>query len=411
MENLILFDDNSLIEHLKPFTYTRPIGDLRVGILTIREKWEKMLQAKISFHTQFHLSDKYQCRIAGVNLLINSSIIPDSTLVERIKQLPIYHALFDNDVIIAIKLDATASRLFLGGQMPDQLAVVDWKQPYTQVKRIWDIFSLNYAEIRKDFEMLTRGRKSQPLEAQNRLLGSSDDLFIEEGAKIDCSILNTKTGPIYIGKEAEVLEGSMLRGPLALCEHAATKMGTKIYGATTLGPHCKVGGELNNVVMFGYSNKGHDGFLGNAVIGEWCNLGADTNNSNLKNNYSEVKLWNYASEKLENSNLQFCGLFMGDHSKCGINTMFNTGTVVGVAANIFGAGFPPKFIPSFSWGGADGFATYRPEEAVDAAERMMSRRNIELTHEDEQLLRTVFEQSMKYRYWENNDDSNLNQKD
>jgi UDP-N-acetylglucosamine diphosphorylase/glucosamine-1-phosphate N-acetyltransferase len=246
------------------------------------------------------------------------------------------------------------------------------------------------------------------LESHNRLLGSIEDLFIEEGAKIDCAILNTKTGPIYIGKDAEVMEGSMLRGPLALCEHAATKMGTKIYGATTLGPHCKVGGELNNVVLFGYSNKGHDGFLGNSVIGEWCNLGADTNNSNLKNNYGEVKVWNYASEKLENSKLQFCGLFMGDHSKCGINTMFNTGTVVGVAANIFGAGFPPKFIPSFSWGGAEGFVTYRPEEAVEAAERMMSRRKIELSHDDEQILRTVFEQSMKFRSWENNRDANLN---
>jgi UDP-N-acetylglucosamine diphosphorylase/glucosamine-1-phosphate N-acetyltransferase len=408
MENLILFDDKSLIDHLKPFTYTRPIGDLRVGMLTIREKWEKHIQSKISFHTQFHLSDKYQCHFAQINLLVNSSIIPDLALIERIKHLPIYHALYANDTIIALKLDATASRLFLGGQLPDQLATVDWNEPYTQVKRIWDIFRLNDAEIRKDFELVTRGKKSQPLETHNHLLGPIGDLFIEEGAKVACSILNTSSGPIYIGKNAEVLEGSMLRGPLVLCEHAATKMGTKIYGATTLGPHCKVGGELNNVVMFGYSNKGHDGFLGNAVIGEWCNLGADTNNSNLKNNYSDVKVWNYASEMFETSNLQFCGLFMGDHSKSGINTMFNTGTVVGVAANIFGAGFPPKFIPSFSWGGADGFVTYRPEDAVEAAERMMSRRNIELGQEDEQVLRTVFEQSMKYRHWEKNDGSILN---
>ena len=408
MENLILFDDKSRIEHLKPFTYTRPIADIRIGILTIREKWEKNLQAKASFYTQFHLSDKFQCKIAPVNLLVNASVLPDLALVNRIRQLPLHHALCNEETILALKLDATATRMYLGGQMPEQLAFVDWTAPYLQLKHIWDIFSLNDTEIRKDFNLLSKGRKSQVLESHNRLLGSIEDLFIEEGAKIDCAILNTKTGPIYIGKDAEVMEGSMLRGPLALCEHAATKMGTKIYGATTLGPHCKVGGELNNVVLFGYSNKGHDGFLGNSVIGEWCNLGADTNNSNLKNNYGEVKVWNYASEKLENSKLQFCGLFMGDHSKCGINTMFNTGTVVGVAANIFGAGFPPKFIPSFSWGGAENFVTYRPEEAVEAAEKMMSRRKIELSHDDEQILRTVFEQSMKFRSWENNRDANLN---
>ena len=408
MENLILFDDKSLINQLKPFTYTRPIADFRVGILTIREKWEKMLQARVSCHTQFHLSDKFKCHFANVNILVNASIIPDLALVNRIKQLPLYHALYNGDTVIALKLDATASRMFLGDQLPDQLAIIDWMEPYTQIKHIWDIFTLNDSEIRKDFKMLSEGRKSQELGIDNRLVGSANDLFIEEGASVDCAILNTKTGPIYIGKGAEVLEGSMLRGPLALCEHATTKMGTKIYGATTLGPHCKVGGELNNVVLFGYSNKGHDGFLGNSVIGEWCNLGADTNNSNLKNNYSEVKVWNYASNNFENTGLQFCGLFMGDHSKSGINTMFNTGTVVGVAANIFGAGFPPKFIPSFSWGGADGFETYRPEDAVDAAERMMSRRNIELSLEDEQILRTVFEQSSPYRNWENNQHNSQN---
>jgi UDP-N-acetylglucosamine diphosphorylase/glucosamine-1-phosphate N-acetyltransferase len=248
--------------------------------------------------------------------------------------------------------------------------------------------------------MLCAGRISQPLSETNRLLGSPELLFIEEGASVECSILNTKTGPIYVGKDAEVLEGCMLRGPLAMCEHSVTKMGTKIYGATTLGPHCKVGGEINNSVMFGYSNKGHDGFLGNSVIGEWCNLGADTNNSNLKNNYGIVKIWNYDTENYENTGLQFCGLFMGDHSKSGINTMFNTGTVVGVSANIYGAGFPEKFIPSFSWGGADGMMTYRAEEAIDAAERMMKRRNIELTYEDEQILRTVFEEDMDFRTWE-----------
>jgi UDP-N-acetylglucosamine diphosphorylase/glucosamine-1-phosphate N-acetyltransferase len=405
MENLILFDDLSLIEHLKPFTYTRPISDLRIGILTIREKWEKLLRCKVSYHTQFHLSDKFTVFFDKINILVNAAVIPDKALAARIASLPLYHALVDGETLIALKLDATAARLYLGGQLPEQLASAEWNAPYTQVRQIWDIFSLNDAEIRNDFELLTAGRTSQPLSETNTVLGDKEMLFIEEGASVECSILNTKTGPIYIAKHAEVLEGSMLRGPLAMCEHSATKMGTKIYGATTLGPHCKVGGEINNSVLIGYSNKGHDGFLGNSVIGEWCNLGADTNNSNLKNNYGQVKVWNYSTGTYEDSGLQFCGLFMGDHSKCGINTMFNTGTVVGVSANVFGAGFPPKFIPSFSWGGAEGFSTYRPEDAVDAAERMMQRRKVDLSHEDELIMRTVFEQSMPYRTWEEDNEA------
>jgi UDP-N-acetylglucosamine diphosphorylase/glucosamine-1-phosphate N-acetyltransferase len=400
MDNLILFDDLSLIDHLKPFTYTRPISELRVGIMTIKEKWEKALNVRGSYHTQFHLSDKFPCRFEAVNILVNGSVLPDPELCKSIAQLPLYHALVDGDCVIALKLDAISARLYLGGQQPDQLSGIDWTASYSQICHIWDIFSKNDAEIKRDFLTLTAGRKSQPLSDTNRLLGDSELLFIEEGASVECSILNTKTGPIYIGSKAEVLEGCMLRGPLAMCEHSATKMGTKIYGATTLGPHCKVGGEINNSVMIGYSNKGHDGFLGNSVIGEWCNLGADTNNSNLKNNYGEVKVWSYATGGYENTGLQFCGLFMGDHSKCGINTMFNTGTVVGVSANIFGAGFPEKFIPSYSWGGAEGMLTYRPEDAVDAAEKMMLRRGIELSFEDEQILRTVYEQSIPYRFWE-----------
>jgi UDP-N-acetylglucosamine diphosphorylase/glucosamine-1-phosphate N-acetyltransferase len=402
MENLILFDDLAIIDHLKPFTYTRPISELRIGILTIKEKWEKALGLDACYHTQFHLSGKFPCRYAAVNLLVNASLLPDAALCARILSLPIHHALVHNDTIIALKLDATNARQYLGGQLIEPLSGSEWTTPYTQVQHVWDIFSMNDAEIKRDFETLTKGRKSQPLSDDNRLLGDAAQLFIEEGASVNCSILNTKTGPIYIGKDAEVLEGCMLRGPLAMCEHSATKMGTKIYGATTLGPHCKVGGEINNSVMIGYSNKGHDGFLGNSVIGEWCNLGADTNNSNLKNNYGFVKVWNYASRSYEDSKLQFCGLFMGDHSKCGINTMFNTGTVVGVSANVFGAGFPEKFIPSFAWGGAESMTTYKLEEAVEAAERMMQRRKIELSEEDEQMLCAVYQQSLAFRHWEKN---------
>jgi UDP-N-acetylglucosamine diphosphorylase/glucosamine-1-phosphate N-acetyltransferase len=400
MLNIIFFDDENLINQLKPFSFTRPICEFRVGIMTIKEKWEKIFNTKACYQTQFHLSGKFPCKIEMANIIINGSILPDKALCERILHLPLHHALVQDDKLLALKLDATTTRQYFGGQGIEQYEVSDWEFPVSSIQNIWEIFTQNDYEIKRDFELICAGRVSQPLSETNRLLGSSDMLFIEEGASVECSILNTKTGPIYIGKNAEVLEGSMLRGPLAMCEYSATKMGTKIYGATTLGPHCKVGGEINNSVLFGYSNKGHDGFLGNSVLGEWCNLGADTNNSNLKNNYSQVKIWNYDTGSLENTGLQFCGLFMGDHSKSGINTMFNTGTVVGVSANIFGSGFPEKFIPSFSWGGAEGMTTYRAEDAIDAAERMMKRRNIELTYEDEQILRTVFEADMDYREWE-----------
>ncbi len=404
MENLILFDDKSLIKLLRPFTYTRPIAALRVGILTIKEKWEKMMSVKGTYHSQFHLRQKFPTHFDSVNLLVNASILPDKDLCERIKNLKLNHAIVKENVVIALKFDKTGAELFLEEQIPEQSVIIDFEGELRQIKNVWDIFTENDIEIRKDFNLLIEGRKSKKLSETNQIIGPWENLFIEEGASVECSILNTNTGPVYIGKNAQVMEGSMLRGPLALCDYAVTKMGTKIYGATTLGPHCKVGGEINNSVMFGYSNKGHDGFLGNSVIGEWCNLGADTNNSNLKNNYGDIKIWDYESSSFENSGMQFCGLFMGDHSKCGINTMFNTGTVVGVSANIFGGGFPPKFIPSFSWGGAEGFSTYRPEEALDTAEKMMARRNIKLTNDDKKVFRAVFEQSAVYRIWDQNTD-------
>jgi UDP-N-acetylglucosamine diphosphorylase/glucosamine-1-phosphate N-acetyltransferase len=243
---------------------------------------------------------------------------------------------------------------------------------------------------------LTKGRKSQPLNNSCRNIGKGK-IFIEEGASANDTTFNTTTGCIYIGKDAEVMEGSVVRGPFALCEHSVLKMSSKIYGATTIGPHSKVGGEVNNSVVFGYSNKAHDGFLGNSVIGEWCNLGADTNNSNLKNNYANVKLWNYSGENFIDTGLQFCGLIMGDHSKCGINTMFNTGTVAGVSSNIFGSGFPRNFIPSFSWGGAQGFTTYRFEHAIETAQLVMQRRNTELTDNDKDILKYIFDNDEKFR--------------
>jgi UDP-N-acetylglucosamine diphosphorylase/glucosamine-1-phosphate N-acetyltransferase len=263
------------------------------------------------------------------------------------------------------------------------------------VLKPWDIFSKNGQAIKDDYELVTKGRKSQPLSATNQVLG--DQVFVEEGAKVECAILNSTTGPIYIGKDAEIMEGSVVRGPLAMCDHSVLKLSTKIYGPTTVGPYSKVGGEVNNSVIFACSNKGHDGFLGNSVLGEWCNIGADSNNSNLKNNYAEVKLWNYTQERFVNTGLQFCGLIMGDHSKCGINTMFNTGTVVGVNANIFGSGFPRNFVPSFSWGGAAGFTTYKLRDAFDVAARVFERRGMVFNEMEQEILTKVFELTEKYR--------------
>ncbi|MDX5320207.1 MAG: glucose-1-phosphate thymidylyltransferase, partial [Bacteroidota bacterium] len=262
----------------------------------------------------------------------------------------------------------------------------------------WDIFSKNAEALEQDFDLITAGRKSQTLSKTNTLLG--DRIFAEEGAYAECAILNSTTGAIYLGNDSEVMEGSVVRGGLALCEHASLKLSTKIYGATTVGPHSKVGGEVNNSVIIGYSNKGHDGFLGNSVLGEWCNLGADTNNSNLKNNYAEVKLWSYARNGFARTGLQFCGLIMGDHSKSGINTMFNTGTVVGVSANIFGSGFPRNFIPSFSWGGAQGFETFTLKKADEVAEKMMARRGIAYDETEKAIMQHLYEASADYRVWE-----------
>ncbi|MFY8019900.1 MAG: putative sugar nucleotidyl transferase, partial [Bacteroidia bacterium] len=278
--------------------------------------------------------------------------------------------------------------------------ILSISENFIQVARPYDIFSKNAQAIEEDFELLTKGRKSEPIPEGNQVI-QADRIFIEPGAKVLFSILNASSGPIYIGKNAEVMEGCKIRGPFALCEDAGLKMDAKIYGATTVGPHCKVGGEVNNSVFFSYSNKGHDGFVGNAVIGEWVNMGADSNNSNLKNTYDEVKLWSYTSQRFEKTGLTFCGLMMADHAKCGINTMFNTGTVVGVGANIFGAGFPRNFIPDFSWGGAQGFETHVLNKFYKTAEAMCGRRNVVFDEKDKALYQTLFEKTAELRFWEN----------
>ena len=395
--NIILFDD-ALRTDLLPLCFTRPCGDLRVGILTIKEKWEIYSATKVSFLTQDYLQQKFSSNYTTDNLYINGRLLPNEKLFEEILALEEGEGLGNEEKFEFIAFSSSKAYLNILDSK-DDMSYRYIKSQYSSVSHVTDIFSLNGAEIKNDFKLLTDGKSSQKLSSTNTLIGT--DLFIEEGAKVEAAVLNTTDGPIYIGKDAEIMEGSLIRGPFALCEHSTIKMGAKIYGGTTIGPESKVGGEVSNVVFQGFSNKGHDGFLGNSAIGEWCNLGADTNSSNLKNNYAAVKLWHYGSKRFTNTGLQFCGLIMGDHSKCGINTMFNTGTVVGISANIFGSGFPRNFIPSFTWGGATGFSTYSLAKAFETAEKVMQRRNLPLTDIDKDILKHIFETSSEHRFWEN----------
>lgn len=384
--NYILFD-NFRRSNLFPLTYLRPVADIRIGILTIREKWEKYLGQKTSTLTEGYLRKKFPVIRKDDNIMINGSVCPSSELVNEILSLQTGAVLFQGDAIIAMRLHAVELEN-LDEEKIDEVNMVESKSTILKINHTWDIFSLNGPAIENDFDLLTFKRKSGPVSKTNQVLG--DRVFLEEGARVECCVLNSLTGPIYIGKDAEIMEGSLIRGPFTLGEHSVVKMGAKIYGPTTIGPFCKVGGEINNSVFFGYSNKAHDGFMGQSVIGEWCNLGADTNTSNLKNTYDNIKLWNYADQTFVETGLQFCGLIMGDHSKCGINTMFNTGTVVGINSNVFGAGYQRNFIPSFAWGGPSGIKAYHIDRAVTVARKVYQRRGLEFGQMEEDILRDIF---------------------
>ena len=388
--NYILFDGPAR-NALLPFTFTRPVADIRIGILTIREKWEKYLGSTTTTLTEEYLSEKFPMVEMEANVMINASFLPNEVLSEMVKNLEKNQAIFKGDEVIAFYTNDTQDEVDF-----DTYEIIDFNQDCLTVQNTWDIFAKNDAAIREDFDLLTDDRTSQPIPKSVNVI-ASENVFIEEGAKLEFVTLNASTGPIYIGKNTEIMEGSVIRGPFALCESGRVKLASKVYGATTVGPHSVIGGEVNNSVLFGYSNKGHDGFLGNAVLGEWCNIGADSNNSNLKNNYEEVRLWSYETESFTKTGLQFWGLMMGDHSKCGINTMFNTGTVVGVSTNIFGSGFPRNFVPSFSWGGAAGFTTYLTTKAFQTAKIVMARRQVDFTDQDAKILEHVFEVTKKYR--------------
>lgn len=364
----INLDDCGLHLRFAPMTLTRPVGNLRIGILTNDERWKTFLpESEIGYVTEDYLSKKF--REINDATRVNASIIPNEDLVAAVVHLEQNTSLFWNDLLVASNGDGNKKVQFTG------------EEPIVLSQR-WHLYQKNGAVLEQDFDLITAGRKSQKLSITNTLIGPSNRIFLEQGARVEASTLNTTTGSIYIGKDAEIMEGSVVRGGLALNEHAALKLSTKVYGPCTLGPHCKAGGEINNVTFQAYSNKGHDGFLGNASIGEWCNLGADTNSSNLKNNYGNVSTYSYEAEAEVKTDTQFMGVCMGDHSKCSINSMFNTATVIGVSCNIFGADFPPKFIPSFSWGGSNGFVKFKLEKAIEYSNNMMVRRGLNLSPEE-----------------------------
>lgn len=390
--HLVFHDDPAVSRQLLPFTFTRPISTLRTGICTIEEEWNHLLVPEsFSHHTAAHLQRKYPFLPANDSLFIQSHVLPDEHLILAIRELPPGMLLTHNGLWLAARSQ--------GKITPEELLhypTREYPGPVNTILHSWNLFTQCGENIVRQFGNITGGHASAALPGSNRLIGPGEWLFIDPSAIVEGAMINTTGGPVYIGPHAEVMEGSMIRGPFSLGEHSQLKMGAKIYGPTAIGPHCKVGGEVNNSIFNGYSNKAHDGFLGNAVIGEWCNIGADSNNSNLKNNYAEVKLWDYAKNGFTPTGLQFCGLMMGDHSKCGINTMFNTGTVVGVSANIFGDGFPRNYIPSFSWGGAAGFKEYRLQDAIDTAVKVFARRNREFDETERDIFRYIHEQTPEW---------------
>ncbi|MCP4884057.1 MAG: glucose-1-phosphate thymidylyltransferase [Flavobacteriales bacterium] len=387
--NYILFD-GEYRDNLLPLTYTKPVADLRIGILTIREKWEKYLGFTTTTVTEDYLAGKFPMVEMEENVMINASILPNEGLVELIKAINPNEAIFKKDELIAFYAKEQEEVDF------DNYKRIEYNDECIQIKHSWDLFSYNGKALEADFDLITKDRVSAPIPDTVHCM-NKDRIFLEEDVEIEIGVLNASKGAIYIGKHAQVMEGSMIRGPFAMGEHSVVKMGTKVYGPTTLGPKSKIGGEVNNAIFSGYCSKGHDGYLGNAVIGEWCNIGADSNNSNLKNNYANVKIWEYSAQKFVDTGLQFCGLIMGDHSKCGINTMFNTGTVIGVSANIYGSNFPRNFIPSFSWGGAAGLTTYALGKAFETAELVIDRKHEDFTDEDRSIMKHIFEISAKYR--------------
>ncbi len=390
---IVLFDHKDDHYDLLPLSFTRPICDFRVGITTIREKWESFLPDAevIALPVDFlrdrfgHIDDP-----AEDMLFVSGAIVPDADMAARIVSLKKGQAIVSDEYTVAFNgcYSDLEARKF------DDIFDEDLRR----LRNVYDVFIMNPEVLVEDYLRITADRESRPLPDSNKVIGNLTDqdgrpmLFIEEGAEVEGATLNLKEGPIYIGKDVDVMEGCCLRGPLAFCDHAKARMGAKLYGGSTFGPYVKVGGEVDNSVIFGYSNKAHDGYLGNAVVGEWCNIGAGVNCSNLKNDYSKIRLWNYRLHSFARTDLQFCGPIIGDHSKLGVNVMLNTATVIGVGVNIYGAGFPRVFVPSFQEGSANGgFVDVPVKKFLTVAERVMARRNVSLSDLDRQIFERIFE--------------------
>ena len=388
--NIILFDDPLIKQQLLPLTFLRPVAEIRVGIMTIAEKWKHITGTIPGFSVDDYLKAKYEPIPREDAIFINGAICPTNHFYECATSLKPGEVLGKDQIVLATrnKDDIISGSTSITYEYSDDLTIIE---------HTWDIFEENGDQIRVDFEVITKDRVSEKILDPHTIVYSPENVFVEEGVEFKAAIINAEEGPIYIGKNAKIMEGAIMRGPISVGEGTHVNMNAKVRSNTTLGPYCRAGGEINNVVMFGCSNKGHEGFLGNSVIGEWCNIGADTNNSNLKNNYTEVKMWDYSKQRFVKTGRQFCGLIMGDHTKCGINTMFNTGTVIGIGANVFGAGFPRNFIPSFSWGGAGGLTTFRLDQFFEIADKMMERRNIHLSEEEQDILSYIFELSSSNR--------------
>lgn len=396
MTHIILFDNEARDEML-PLTFTRPVCDLRVGILTIRQKWEKWMNAKVSCITQDYLSEKFPLEYGDENYLIDGSIMPSDQLVTLLGEMGSNEAYLKNDSLVVAKLSGKQFKKLLEDDDFGQIRGMDISETrFTKINHLWDLIQFNDQAIKEDFRLLTGGRRSMPLHPSN-YCSNADQIFIETGAKVHASYLNTDNGPIYVGKNAEIMEGSCLRGSVALGEGAVLKLGAKVYGATSLGPKSVVGGEVKNVIFQANSNKGHDGYLGDSYVGEWCNFGAGSSCSNLKNNFSNVSIWNYRLQNFADTGMMKCGVIMGDYSMCAINTSFYTGSVVGVSANIFGAGIPPRHIPGFSWGGGEGLTTYRIEKAFETAERVAPTKGYSMSVQDRLILMRIFEDTAAHR--------------
>jgi len=393
--HIVLYDYTESRINLYPLSLTRAIADLRIGTLTIAEKWTKWLNLPVSYFTESYLQQKYPLiTVDEETLVISSNICPDESLCAMISALKQGDRLYDNKRFIAARTTISDLKDLAPHGFIQYKPIVYTKQ-YTCITYPEDIFMQNGIEIKKDFDLLRKGRNSAKLSETVTVLG--DDIFVEEGAVATCCTINTLQGPVYLGKDSEIWEGALIRGPFSLGEQSQVKMGTKIYSNVTVGPGSRVGGELNTCVIWGNSSKGHEGYLGSAVMGEWCNWGADTNNSNLKNNYRDVKLYHYGLDQYRDTGLLYCGLIMADHAKSAINTAFNTGTVVGVAANVFGGLVPPAFVPDFSWGVGKDADVYALDKMFKTAELVFARRNRKFDLAEQQILKEVYQLTRKQR--------------